>query len=111
MKIAAVLAAVVSSAALVQGQVALWGQCGGQGYTGSTTCAAGAVCNKQNDYYSQCIPSANVPSSNPTTAPTTKPSTGPTTAPSTAPTTKPSTAPTSKPFSSIYFGTAEATPT
>ncbi|CAK4213377.1 unnamed protein product, partial [Aphanomyces euteiches] len=53
MKIAGVLAAILSSAALVQGQVALWGQCGGQGYTGSTTCAAGAVCNKQNDYYSQ----------------------------------------------------------
>ncbi|CAK4501670.1 unnamed protein product [Aphanomyces euteiches] len=75
MKVAGVLAAILSSAALVQGQVALWGQCGGTGYTGSTTCAAGAVCNKQNDYYSQCIPSANVPSSNPTTAPTTEPST------------------------------------
>ncbi|CAK4501653.1 unnamed protein product [Aphanomyces euteiches] len=88
MKTAFVLAAVASSVALVEGQVVLWGQCGGIGYSGSTTCAAGAVCNKQNDYYSQCIPGSNVPSSNPTstpsTAPTTKPSSNPTSAPSTS---------------------------
>ncbi|CAK4721693.1 unnamed protein product [Aphanomyces euteiches] len=47
--------------AAVDAQVALWGQCGGSGYTGSTTCAAGAVCSKQNDFYSQCTPSANQP--------------------------------------------------
>ncbi|EKM61758.1 glycoside hydrolase family 5 protein [Phanerochaete carnosa HHB-10118-sp] len=43
---------------LVQAQVAVWGQCGGIDYTGSTTCAAGSVCVEQNDYYSQCIPGA-----------------------------------------------------
>ncbi|KAK4236415.1 glycoside hydrolase [Achaetomium macrosporum] len=35
--------------------VAKWGQCGGQGYSGCTTCAAGSTCSKQNDYFSQCI--------------------------------------------------------
>ena len=35
--------------------VAYWGQCGGQGYTGSTTCASGSTCKKQNDWYSQCL--------------------------------------------------------
>ncbi|KFA65054.1 hypothetical protein S40285_08330 [Stachybotrys chlorohalonatus IBT 40285] len=37
-----------------QGQ-ALYAQCGGQEYTGSTTCAEG-TCTKLNDYYSQCVP-------------------------------------------------------
>ncbi|KAK6505106.1 hypothetical protein TWF481_007028 [Arthrobotrys musiformis] len=31
----------------------LWGQCGGIGWTGPTTCASG-TCVKQNEYYSQC---------------------------------------------------------
>ncbi|KAI1850877.1 hypothetical protein JX266_003542 [Neoarthrinium moseri] len=34
--------------------VALYGQCGGTGYTGSTTCSAG-TCTVMNSYYSQCI--------------------------------------------------------
>ncbi|KAI5797345.1 glycosyl hydrolase family 61-domain-containing protein [Peziza echinospora] len=33
----------------------LYGQCGGIGYTGPTTCASGK-CTKSNDYYSQCLP-------------------------------------------------------
>ncbi|KAH8099888.1 glycoside hydrolase [Cristinia sonorae] len=32
-----------------------FGQCGGIGFTGPTTCAAPFTCSKQNDYYSQCI--------------------------------------------------------
>ncbi|RPD82611.1 Oligoxyloglucan reducing end-specific cellobiohydrolase [Lentinus tigrinus ALCF2SS1-7] len=35
----------------------LYGQCGGIGWTGATTCVSGATCAKQNDYYSQCVPS------------------------------------------------------
>ncbi|KAG9412163.1 hypothetical protein AC1031_015100 [Aphanomyces cochlioides] len=103
MKIALTIAALVAT---VQAQVAVWGQCGGIGYTGSTTCAAGAVCNKQNDYYSQCIPGSNNP----------PPSSNPTLAPSTAPTTKPSTPSSTPPpppsggGSSIYFGTATDRP-
>lgn len=34
--------------------VAKYAQCGGNGYSGATACAAG-TCTKQNDYYSQCI--------------------------------------------------------
>ena len=41
------------------GQSQEWGQCGGIGWTGPTTCVAGSVCTKQNDYYSQCLPSVS----------------------------------------------------
>ncbi|KAI0821629.1 mannanase [Trametes gibbosa] len=58
----------------------LYGQCGGIGWSGDTTCVAGATCIIQNPYYSQCLPSASVP-----TTPTV-PSPPPTTSPS-APTT------------------------
>ncbi|KAL2129687.1 hypothetical protein VTI74DRAFT_7442 [Chaetomium olivicolor] len=37
------------------GTVPLYGQCGGQGYTGPTTCAQG-TCKAQNQWYSQCLP-------------------------------------------------------
>ncbi|KAF7313846.1 Glycoside hydrolase family 12 protein [Mycena chlorophos] len=33
--------------------VPVYGQCGGQGYPGSTTCASGSTCVSQNPYYSQ----------------------------------------------------------
>ncbi|RPA72561.1 CBD9-like protein [Ascobolus immersus RN42] len=35
--------------------VARYGQCGGSNYSGCTNCASGSRCNKQNDWYSQCI--------------------------------------------------------
>ncbi|KAH8623548.1 putative pectin lyase C [Alternaria alternata] len=35
------------------GSVQLYGQCGGQGYSGPTTCASGK-CVKSNEWYSQC---------------------------------------------------------
>jgi len=34
--------------------VSLYGQCGGSGYSGCTTCASG-TCKYSNDYYSQCL--------------------------------------------------------
>ncbi|KAJ5783281.1 hypothetical protein N7457_005055 [Penicillium paradoxum] len=34
---------------------AQYAQCGGIGWTGSTTCASPYNCQKQNDYYSQCL--------------------------------------------------------
>ncbi|KAE8551208.1 hypothetical protein EYB25_007444 [Talaromyces marneffei] len=40
----------------VEAQQSVWGQCGGQGYTGATSCAAGSTCSTQNPYYAQCIP-------------------------------------------------------
>ncbi|KAF9003957.1 endoglucanase [Cyathus striatus] len=36
--------------------VAVWGQCGGIGYSGSTACDSGSTCIRVNDYYSQCQP-------------------------------------------------------
>ncbi|KAF7770773.1 CAZyme family AA9 [Agaricus bisporus var. burnettii] len=36
------------------GTVPQWGQCGGQGYTGPTTCVAPYTCHVQSPYYSQC---------------------------------------------------------
>ncbi|PPQ74550.1 hypothetical protein CVT26_007942 [Gymnopilus dilepis] len=52
----------------VNAQSPVWGQCGGQGWTGSTTCASGSVCTYSNPYYSQCLPgtASSTPSSTPT---------------------------------------------
>ncbi|KAI7775080.1 hypothetical protein LA080_007416 [Diaporthe eres] len=36
------------------GSAALYGQCGGQGYTGATSCSSGR-CEFINDWYSQCV--------------------------------------------------------
>ena len=33
----------------------LYYQCGGQGWTGTSRCADGLTCTKQNDFYSQCL--------------------------------------------------------
>ncbi|EPS38995.1 hypothetical protein H072_7244 [Dactylellina haptotyla CBS 200.50] len=38
------------------GQQTAWGQCGGIGWTGPTSCVSGYTCYAQNPYYSQCIP-------------------------------------------------------
>lgn len=32
-----------------------YGQCGGNGWTGPTTCASPYTCQKVNDWYSQCL--------------------------------------------------------
>ncbi|KAJ5439034.1 Extracellular exo-alpha-L-arabinofuranosidase [Penicillium daleae] len=40
---------------VVSGQAALYGQCGGSGWTGATSCVAGACCIYSNPYYSQCL--------------------------------------------------------
>ncbi|KAF8319006.1 hypothetical protein DL93DRAFT_264081 [Clavulina sp. PMI_390] len=34
----------------------IYGQCGGIGYTGPTSCATGSTCTYSNAYYSQCLP-------------------------------------------------------
>ncbi|KAL0634866.1 Beta-glucosidase cel3A [Maublancomyces gigas] len=68
MKTILALAAVSVLPAFVAGQQSAWGQCGGNGYTGPTTCVSGYYCNKQNDFYSQCIPGA---ASTPATPPST----------------------------------------
>ncbi|KAJ3124199.1 hypothetical protein HK098_001314 [Nowakowskiella sp. JEL0407] len=47
--------------ACVQAQVAVWGQCGGKYYTGSTICVSGTECVNKGEYYSQCTPSTSSP--------------------------------------------------
>lgn len=32
-----------------------YAQCGGNGFTGCTTCVSGSTCTKQNEWYSQCL--------------------------------------------------------
>lgn len=48
--------ATTSTASSGGGTVAEWGQCGGIGYTGSTTCVSGTTCVYSNAWYSQCLP-------------------------------------------------------
>jgi endo-1,4-beta-xylanase len=55
----AFLLAVAPAAVLAQSP--LWGQCGGNGWTGPKTCVSGSVCKYQNDWYSQCVPGTNPP--------------------------------------------------
>ncbi|KAI3541656.1 pectin lyase [Colletotrichum filicis] len=52
--VASTSAAPKPSEAVTSGSVALYGQCGGQGYSGATTCASGK-CQLVNDWYSQCV--------------------------------------------------------
>ncbi|KAJ5313104.1 hypothetical protein N7508_003934 [Penicillium antarcticum] len=49
----------LSLAGLVSAQVAPYGQCGGSGYSGTTVCTTGWVCQYQNDWYSQCLASSS----------------------------------------------------
>ncbi|KAI0034042.1 putative acetylxylan esterase A [Vararia minispora EC-137] len=78
MKLALMLATIsLSRAALAQSPV--WGQCGGIGWSGSTTCVAGSTCTEFSAYYSQCIPGSSAPTTIPaptTTTPSAPSSTG-----------------------------------
>jgi len=49
--------------------VPVYGQCGGQGFTGGTVCASGSTCVFSNPYYSQCLPASNTPTSAPASVP------------------------------------------
>ncbi|TQN63882.1 Endo-1,4-beta-xylanase 5 [Colletotrichum shisoi] len=52
---AAPTATATATAAAAAGGAARWAQCGGIGFTGATACQTGLACEKQNDYYSQCV--------------------------------------------------------
>ncbi|KIJ22992.1 glycoside hydrolase family 10 protein [Sphaerobolus stellatus SS14] len=91
-------ATIAAFAAPALAQSAEWGQCGGQGWTGPTTCVAGTTCVFSNPYYSQCLPGTAVPTVTPTETPTPTPTSTPTT------TAKPSS-------SSTATGTGGAAPT
>ncbi|KAG8709826.1 hypothetical protein FRC08_017991 [Ceratobasidium sp. 394] len=63
------------SSALAQSP--LYGQCGGIGWSGATTCVSGSVCTKINDYYYQCLPgTAPTTTTPPRTSTTSKPISG-----------------------------------
>ncbi len=63
--------ALLAGTALAQ-QQALWGQCGGIGWTGPTNCVGGSCCSTQNSWYAQCTPGSGCPGggSGPTTTTT-----------------------------------------
>ncbi|CAE6421765.1 unnamed protein product [Rhizoctonia solani] len=67
---------VLAAAGYVAAQQPAYAQCGGQGWTGGTTCVSGYTCTVSNQWYSQCLPgtgggSPTTTGSNPT--PTTSP--------------------------------------
>ncbi|KAF3926789.1 Endoglucanase-4 [Orbilia brochopaga] len=45
-----------SATGATQTPAPLWGQCGGFGFIGPTTCAPGSTCTYSNAYFSQCLP-------------------------------------------------------
>ncbi|KAI8936618.1 hypothetical protein NX059_007017 [Plenodomus lindquistii] len=99
-----------------------YNRCGGQGFTGTGSCAAGLVCKEWNPYYSQCVkadgsspvsppPAPSAPAAKPSSKPS-KPSKGPegaapSKAPAAAPSKYPEVAPAPAP-SATAIVTAEA---
>ncbi|KIJ46399.1 glycoside hydrolase family 5 protein [Sphaerobolus stellatus SS14] len=65
-----VSAILLAAIQLANAQSPIYGQCGGQGWSGATTCASGSVCTFSNPYYSQCLP-GSASSSTASTSPTT----------------------------------------
>jgi hypothetical protein len=54
--------AAMTAAGSASASVSGYGQCGGgSNWTGETACASGFSCQKQNDWYSQCVPGAAAP--------------------------------------------------
>ncbi|KAF8893383.1 CEL4a mannanase [Infundibulicybe gibba] len=53
----------------------IYGQCGGMGWTGDTTCATGSACVYSNPWYSQCIPGAATTPTTTVPTSTTRPAT------------------------------------
>ncbi|PKS08681.1 hypothetical protein jhhlp_004734 [Lomentospora prolificans] len=76
-------------AGLASAQQTVWGQCGGIGWTGPTTCVTGTYCKHYNDWYFQCIPGndPDTPSSTTLRTSTTAPPTSSTTSSAPATTT------------------------
>ncbi|KAG8965732.1 hypothetical protein FRC05_003049 [Tulasnella sp. 425] len=88
---------------------ACYEQCGGQGFTGSTTCSGGCVCTYQSAWYSQCLPVGS--SSSQTTTTTSKTTTTTTTSKTTTTTTsKTTTTTTTTKTSTSSTSSASSTP-
>jgi hypothetical protein len=56
MKSTFITLAAVTAAGSAYAQSSAYGQCGGTGWSGSTTCVSGYSCQRQSDYYYQCLP-------------------------------------------------------
>lgn len=69
MKLFSIYSIVLTCFSSVFAQQSGYGQCGGIGWTGATTCIGGWTCTSLNDYYYQCLPSS-ASSSSTATAPT-----------------------------------------
>ncbi|KAJ6464876.1 beta-1,4-endoxylanase [Mycena sanguinolenta] len=50
------LTAIITLVPAVIAQSSIFGQCGGENWTGPTTCATGSACVFQNPFFSQCVP-------------------------------------------------------
>ncbi|TEB32677.1 hypothetical protein FA13DRAFT_220311 [Coprinellus micaceus] len=73
---AAAACALVVGGVNAQSAAPAYGQCGGQDWTGPTTCVSGYVCQTTNTWYSQCVPgSAPVPTTTTVTTPAPAPTT------------------------------------
>ncbi|KAH9931143.1 CEL4a mannanase [Epithele typhae] len=79
----AAVALAVALAPFVGAAVPEWGQCGGQSWTGDTTCVSGTVCTVMNPFYSQCIPGTATTTTTSVATTTTTAGTTTTTAPTT----------------------------
>ncbi|GJE91538.1 glycoside hydrolase family 10 protein [Phanerochaete sordida] len=106
LKLSASLVALAALVPLVASQAAEWGQCGGIGWTGATTCVSGTTCVVSNPYYSQCLPGAASVSPAP---PSSRPA-GTSTAPASGATSTAKLHTLAKAAGKLYFGTATDNP-
>ncbi|OCH87108.1 endo-1,4-beta-xylanase A precursor [Obba rivulosa] len=108
MKVSTSLAALAALLPFAMAQSPVWGQCGGIGWTGPTTCTSGNVCTEYSSYYSQCIPSSQAPSTIPTTpaSPPTTPASPPSTTASAPGGTATGLNAKAKSAGKLYFGSA-----
>jgi len=90
---------------LASAQSAEFGQCGGIGWTGATTCVAGNTCEVLNPYFSQCLPGSSSVSSVSSASATSTASGGLPTSTSTA-----FTDTVAKAAGKLYFGSATDNP-
>lgn len=56
---ATIVASAILAVTSVQAQQTGYGQCGGENWTGATTCVSGWTCTFLNDWYSQCLPASS----------------------------------------------------
>ncbi|KAJ6570849.1 endo-1,4-beta-xylanase C precursor [Mycena vulgaris] len=110
-RLSASLVMILSLLSIALAQSQEWGQCGGMGWNGPTTCVAGITCQELNPFYSQIR--FGVFNSCWGTATTTTPA-PPTSTPSSSPTSTPSSTPTGSGLNvtakanagKLYFGSA-----